>query len=299
VYSKVLVPLDGSTVAEQALPFARLLAGAFQIPVELMSVIDTAALAPQVSPDRARYIDTLAAEGMRRSQEYLKGIARKFAGLSVQFSVERGKTETAIIEKAATNKTTMIAMATHGRSGIKRWLLGSIAEKVLRGCSNPLLLVRASEQAKSEEKATLNSIIVPLDGSQLAEKILPHVIALAKRVALEVVLLRAYSLTQIISTYEDNIPDWDTLEAESKGEAISYLDRKARELKGAGLASVLPLISEGEAAEKIIDSAKTTAHSLVAMCTHGRSGIKGWVLGSVTEKVVRHSGDPVLIIRAA
>lgn len=85
-------------------------------------------------------------------------------------------------------------MATHGRSGVERWLLGSVAEKVLRGAINPLLLIRATKEAKSEGEASPGSVIVPLDGSELAEQVLPSVVELAKQLALEVVLFRAYTI---------------------------------------------------------------------------------------------------------
>jgi nucleotide-binding universal stress UspA family protein len=115
---------------------------------------------------------------------------------------------------------------------------------------------------------------------------------------LELLLLRAYTLTQIISTHDDYIPDWNKLEAVSKGEAISYLDHKVRELKQNGLAHISPLALEGEAAEQIIELAKRTANSLIVICSHGRSGVGRWVLGSVAERVARHSVGPVLLIRA-
>ena len=99
-----------------------------------------------------------------------------------------------IIDKAAADPGTLIDMATHGDSGIKRWLLGSVSEKVLRGARNHLLLARATEQAKPADQATLKTVIVPLDGSALAEKALPVVAGLAKRVKLAVVLFRAYTL---------------------------------------------------------------------------------------------------------
>ena len=84
-------------------------------------------------------------------------------------------------------------MATHGRSGLDRWLLGSVAEKVLRGASNPTLVVRAKEEKNPAwEMATLKRVIVPLDGSELSERILPYVEALAKHLDLEVTLLGVY-----------------------------------------------------------------------------------------------------------
>ena len=209
--------------------------------------------------------------------------------------VVKGKPEEVVIEKAA--KDTLIAMATHGHSGIDRWLLGSVAEKVLRVTTNPLLLVPATKDGKSQGEKTIKRVIVPLDGSPLAEKVLPHVTALAKEMTFETVLLRAYNFKQVISNFEDYIPDWDVLEADAVGEAISYLNGKVRELKGQGLIELSLRASEKEPAREIIDLA-TEPNNVIAMSTHGRSGLRRWVLGSVAEKVVRHSNSPVLVIPA-
>jgi nucleotide-binding universal stress UspA family protein len=168
--------------------------------------------------------------------------------------------------------------------------LGSVAEKVARGTSNPLLLARAGEGVESDGEAILKSIVVPLDGSPLAEKALPHAIGLATTMGLELLLLRVYSLTQILSIS-------NRLLAAIEGEAVGYLDRKTLELKQAGFVNVSPLVSEGDAAQQITDLAKRTADCLVVICSHGRSGVERWVLGSVAERVLRHSVGPVLLVR--
>lgn len=298
MYRRILVPLDGSKTAEKVLPYVRSLAGSLKIAVELIGVIDIAELAIHISADNARHIDHVIEDSARRSEEYLKGVASTFAGASVRCTAEKGRAEEVIIEKAKVVSGTLIAMATHGRSGISRWLLGSIAEKVVRGANNPVFLVRANEEIKAEGETTPNSIIVPLDGSELAESILPSVVELAKANKLKVILLRSYSVRQVLHSYEDYIPDLNELEAKSKSAASSYLDSKVQQLKREGLVDVLSVVLEGGAAEIIIELAKGSPNSLIAMCTHGRSGIRRWVLGSVTEKVFRHSGNPVLVIRA-
>jgi nucleotide-binding universal stress UspA family protein len=131
----------------------------------------------------------------------------------------------------------------------------------------------------------------------VAESILPHVIELAKAMKLKVVLLQTFTLKQIIHTYKDYIPDFDALERSSKSGASRYLKEKEQELKKAGL-DVSSVAAEGEAAETIIELGKGSPDSLIAMCTHGHSGIRRWMLGSITEKVVRHADNPVLAIRA-
>ncbi len=300
MYTKMLIPLDGSRTAEKVLPFARVLAQTLKIPIELLGVVDIGVMVAHIAADKARYLDTLISQGERSSGVYLKEIAERLPGLNVTCTVERGRPAEAIIERAAADKGTLITMATHGRSGINRWLLGSVAEKVLRGTANPLFLVRGNEEGTTDGSAAMRSIIVPLDGSELAESVLPTVVAVAKMLDLEVVLCRVYELPA--SAYygaEDYLPNYDALKAQVQDEARSYLEQKGEALKAKGLAKVSSVVLEGSGADEIIHFAQTHPDSLVAMCTHGRSGVKRWVLGSVTEKVVRHSGDPVLVVRAA
>jgi nucleotide-binding universal stress UspA family protein len=163
------------------------------------------------------------------------------------------------------------------------------------------LLVRAGKEGRAEGEATFKSIVVPLDGSNLAETVLPDVKELARKLTLDVILTRAYDLP--MSAYygaEDvYLANYDKLRAQIKEDADSYLANKVDELGRQGLERVSSVLLEGPGAEEIIKLARTTPDNLVAMCSHGRSGVKRWVLGSVTEKVVRHSGDPVLVIRAA
>jgi nucleotide-binding universal stress UspA family protein len=189
-------------------------------------------------------------------------------------------------------------MVTHGRSGIQRWLLGSVADKVLHGAANHVFLVRASDQGKTGGEAALKTVIVPLDGSPLAENALAHVVDLAKELKLKVVLMRAYALPPSV-TADEYGTYMEELINQIEAEAKDYLAEKAKEVKAKGLEDVVSVASFGYGAEKIITLAHETPDSFIAMCTHGRSGIKRWVLGSVTERVVRHSGDAVLIIRAA
>jgi nucleotide-binding universal stress UspA family protein len=216
----------------------------------------------------------------------------------VKCTTEKGRPEEVILEKAREN-TTLITMATHGRSGINRFLLGSIAEKVLRAATSPILLVRASEGVSSEGEATLNSVVVPLDGSELAETVFPNVIALARELGLEVILLRAYKVpANIYASAEDYYPvPYEEIRTELKDEAHAYLAKKVEELKRFGISKVSSVMPEGLGADEIMALGRKLPDNLIAMCTHGRTGVGRWVFGSVTETVVRHSGDPVLVVR--
>ena len=299
MYTKILIPLDGSKTAEKVLPYARFLAGNLKLPVELLGVVDIVEMATHISADRARYLDTMIEDSVRNSEQYLRGMAYKFP-TGTKCRVEKGKAEQMIIEAAAADKGTLITMATHGRSGMNRWLLGSVTEKVLRGGTNPMLLVRATEEGKTDSVATLKSIVVPLDGSELAEGVLPTIAELAKTLKLAVVLFRAYSVPT--SAYAGGegyyAVNYAELLTAMKEEAVDYLEKKTEAVKKLGIANVSYVAKEGFAADEIISLSRKSPDNLIAMCTHGRSGVKRWMLGSVTETVVRHSADPVLVLRA-
>jgi nucleotide-binding universal stress UspA family protein len=303
MYSKILVPLDGSKTAENVLPVARCLARSLQIPVELLGVVDIAEMARRHIPtDQASMVRTMFDDATRRFGDYLEPVAKNFPIGSVQCTVRKGNAAEAIIESAAVDKQTLIAMATHGRSGLDRWLVGSVAEKVLRGATNSTLVVRAKEGKNPIwEMATLKRVIVPLDGSELAEGVLPSVEELAKKLDLEVTLLGVYGVPSGISSGGEGSLNTSQIKGFIGGlraETLAYLEKKAAELKGKGLDKVVCVAKEGLAADEIISTARHTLDNLIAMCTHGRTGVTRWMLGSVTETVVRHSGDPVLVLRA-
>ena len=301
MYNRILVPLDGSTTAEKVLPYSRYLANKFKVPVELLSVVDIGEIASHMVSDKARFLDSIIEDAVASGASYLRRVATTFKGTDVTCTVERGRPEDAIIERAATDKAMLITMATHGRSGLSRFLLGSVAEKVLRGTANPLLLVRAVNDAVPGAEAVLKSITVPLDGSELAERVLPMAAHLAKELELQVELFRAYHIPYDVYAGEEGLygDEYDELLGSVRDEAKEYLEKKAEELKSLGVGKVTCTIKEGSAGDEIIALGRATADNLVAMSSHGRSGVKRWVLGSVAETVVRHSGDPVLIVRPA
>ena len=300
MYTKILIPLDGSKTAEKVLPYARYLAGKLKLPVELLAVIDMAEMASHIPAEKARFFDSMIEEGVKKSASYLRGVAGTFGDANVKCTVEKGRADEVILAKGETDTGTLICMATHGRSGLDRFLLGSVTEKVLRAAANPLLLVRATQEAKSDGTAVLKSIVVPLDGSELAESIIPTAAEKAKELGLEVILFRAHHLPTSAYASDEmySAVDYDEVIAGVRDEATQYLEKKAAEVKKLGVEKVSVVSKEGFAADEIITLARKNPDTLIAMCSHGRTGVKRWMLGSVTEAVVRHSGDPVLVMRA-
>ena len=153
MYKQLLIPLDGSKNAENVLPYARLLAAKLNLPTELLSVVETPVSA---AAERALYFDVIIERAVEVSGEYLNRIAKSFGATRVTIAVEKGNPEEIILAKAEADENIVIAMATHGRSGISRWLLGSVAEKVVRGTKNPLFLVRAQADATTEGQTALS-----------------------------------------------------------------------------------------------------------------------------------------------
>ena len=300
MFTKLLIPLDGSKTAERALPYARYLAEEQNVLIELLAVVDVANMATHMTAERALHLDTMVEDAVRASEKYLEAIAGTLSAAKIKTVVDTGRPEEVIIEKAAAEQNTLITMATHGRSGMNRWLLGSVAEKVLRGATDPVLLIRAREVTRTEDEPTLKSLIVPLDGSDLAEQVLPTAIELAKPRDLEIVLIRTYNIpTTAYAGVEGYALPIDDLLKGMRDEACAYLENKVADVKKLGGARVSFAAKEGLPADEIISFAKNLPGGLIAMSTHGRSGVRRWVLGSVTETVVRHSENPVLVIRAS
>ena len=129
MYRKILVPLDGSATAEAVLPYAEAFAAGFKTSVELLSVIDIGAMTTHLAPDKVRHLDSIIAAEEKNCAEYLENVAKRFSHSPTECRMVRGTPAQTILESTSQDRDTLIAMATHGRSGAKRWLLGSVAEK--------------------------------------------------------------------------------------------------------------------------------------------------------------------------
>lgn len=304
MYARILVPLDGSSVADQVLPYVRLLGKGFQAQVELLRVFEP--VSPSlVDPAHGLYLDRIVASERSHVEDYLEGVAESLRkdGLTVSFTAHEGYPAASIVRDAEMVPATLVSMCSHGRSGITGWLLGSTTDKVLHATSQPVLVVRSRDQQAFGPEVRLNSILVPLDGSTIAEQALPHAVALGEALGLKVILVRAtpsaqdYTLhfASRVSYPFSHIQD---LSKKADGAAWGYLDTVCEKLRQQGVPLVESRLIHGDPASSIIDMAREVRDSMVVMTTHGASGLDRWIRGSVTDRVVRHSGDPVLVIRA-
>lgn len=199
--------------------------------------------------------------------------------------------------EATREPDTLVAMSTHGRSGITRWALGSVTDKVLHATYNPMLIVR-SEVERSVVEPELKNAIVPLDGSPLAEQVLPHIVRLARALGLTLTLIRAVPVLEDRHPVADYLARvYQRINREAHTEAEEYLKEQVQRLTDEGVTQISQLVTQDDPGGAIADTAHGTPSSMVAMTTHGRSGVGRWALGSVADKVVRHCSDPVLVIR--
>jgi len=299
--TRILVPLDGSGLAEQALRYAMTLAQglpaelvlfrAVSIPPDVQEALDRAGLNP------GPLIEHLETE----ADDYLTAIARfaQKTGLSVCHVVQYGPAADAIVDYVDQMDVPLIVMASHGYTGIKRWTHGSVAERVLQSASVPVLLVRAKEGVSKgiPEAVPWIRILVPLDGSKLAEQVLPAVTPIAKALGCELTLFQV----PIIHAPGPLMGEWylpiqASFESADQ-QARAYLDRLASPLREQGI-TVSTVIGLSPVAESIINYAAVNDVDLIAMCTHGRTGLARWTLGSVADRVLRAGDTPILLVRA-
>lgn len=277
----VLVPLDGSQLAEHALPFAvRVTLGSQGKLVLVRATMNIAAVrvgtasAMRIAADRQRVELAEARVALAKVREDLRPIWANVEAIAIP-----GPAAWAILDQARERLADLIVMSSHGRSGVERSLFGSVADEVLREGPVPVLLV-GSACAEWPEQRTLR-LLVALDGSPLAEAALDPALKLASWLGAEIVLVRVVEQTH---------------NGEAEREAHDYLDPIARRIREAGK-NVQVAVPVGVAAPAIVETAQTTAADVIALATHGRSGLARIVLGSVATGTLQRAHVPVLLVR--
>ena len=204
------------------------------------------------------------------------------------------------MEQADEEDIGLIVMATHGESGVKRWALGSVADKVVRATNRPVALIRAKGvRPDVRKKGILKKALVPLDGSKEAEEIVPYVQELASKLKADVVLFQViktpYETINAAGYGSGNYTEQQI--ASEKAFAEDYLGKIGSQLKQKGV-TVTTKVRFGNAAEEIIKLADEMCADVVGMSTHGRSGIGRWVLGSVAGRILHEGTTPLLLVRS-
>jgi nucleotide-binding universal stress UspA family protein len=258
------------------------LATPLKIPADLLNVFDS--VPPQFAdPEHGLFETQLTSNYRDNAVDYLEKTASSLKSSGVTLSCEAQESNPAdqIINQAETDSDTLIAMVTHRRSGLGRWVLGSVTDKVLHGASNPLLITHAQEEGQAPTEATLENLVVPLDGSALADKVLPHVTALSSAMGLNVILVKVtasadeyYFYVDISSAAGINTDRFYAYAQESEVPAARYLSQVKENLLKNGVKSVKERVVSGNSAISILDLVQETPNCLVALTTHGRSGVE-------------------------
>jgi nucleotide-binding universal stress UspA family protein len=296
--NKIIIPLDGSDLAERALSPAIQLARRAEAPVILVRSIE---------PERIVVTDiyalgsygaarpTHSVEQARKNAEaYLKRVSKQKVpeGLMVRSEVKEGDPAAMIVETAHAASAGLIVMSSHGYSGVTRWVQGSVAERVLHETPCPVLIVRSEKP--------IQHILIPLDGSPLSERVLPIATEVAKHLQCKVTFLRAIQPALSV--------DLESLEKIERGLGRSYQEeihqgsqdylQPFADKYRPHLPEVNTIVMHGPTAQGILDYAALHDVDLIAMSTHGRTGFQRWVYGSVTEKVLHAASNcSMLVVR--
>jgi nucleotide-binding universal stress UspA family protein len=304
----ILVPLDGSSLAEQALPYARMLAVASGARIRLFRVVPVPGL---MVGDR----EADEAKAMREAETYLADVTTimqnvsrtrfgrraetSLAGVAtrggtppiVETATFAGEPAASIFEEIHERNIDLIVMSTHGRSGLGRWVYGSVADQIMRLAPVPVLLVPAVAPTSWPTDRALR-LLIPLDGSELAQEALGPTWELAKTLHAEIQLLQV--MVPLTYTYAD--PAAYTIDDHQIENAHRYLEKVANELGARGL-KVTTFDAIGPAALMIAATAREQGSDLIAMSTHGSGGVTRLLMGSVATGVVQRASVPVLIVR--
>lgn len=294
MFTKILVPLDGSKLAERALEPALALAQPGSSSLILLQAPATEwVVLPEVAGGYAPTGSLDAAHADAAKYLAARQTAYATSQIPIRARVVEGSAPEMIVETAASERADLIVMSSHGYSGLTRWVLGSVAERVLHAAPCPVLVMRSPKPVRH--------VLIPLDGSPLAERALAPGLELARRLRAAVTLLRAIPPVPIearerLETIERGLGL--RLESDLYDEANDYLGRVAAAHRPAEIELKVTVVTD-RPAEAILNYTEHHAVDVIAMSTHGYTGLKRWAYGSVTDKVLREARTcSMLVVRA-
>jgi nucleotide-binding universal stress UspA family protein len=297
-FQSILVPLDGSPLAEQAIPYAQAIAERARCKLKLVLIHEPLML---MEPGPAYTKVELAMQKVDR--EYLNSVTarlRERLGRFVSSAVLQGmpvaQTLATYIRELGAD---LVVMTTHGRGGLRRAWLGSVADQLIRSSEIPILVVRPAEGGAARREVEIKEVLVALDGSPLAEAALEPATALARLWDAEISLVQVVRPVVLTSNPPLPFPAGysDQATAFRRETAQDYIRDVAERLRESGVRSTGVAVIGEPVPDILIDLASPERVSLVAVSTHGIGGLKRFVLGSVADKLVRAAEVPVLVLR--
>lgn len=304
MYTSILIPVDGSPFSERAIAMAVSLAGSGAAPAGAAAA--HLVLVHAVHATRRPGEGSIEVEGkaIEEGESYLARLAKPLMeqGLQVETTVPYGEPVEEILATIVARNADLVVMCTHGRSGLGRWVYGSVAEAVLAKCPAPVLLVPPTGPlARAAAADGVCNLLVPLDGSTFAETALSHAEAVALHLDGTITLLRVaepnvgyYPDPAVGQPYVSDIGE--QLLRDEEANAKKYLDEIAARLT-ANNVKVRPIVRVGFPAGGIIDEAELCKADLIIMATHGRTGLGDRLMGSVAHEVLHHGRLPILLVR--
>ncbi|HWP48446.1 MAG TPA: universal stress protein [Candidatus Limnocylindrales bacterium] len=305
MYRSILVPLDGSTFAEHALPIARSIAHRAGATLHLVSVHMPVAIG--YVDDLATLDDRLEAENKAHERAYLDEVIKRLAmdpKVPVTSTLVEGwvgRVAEVLRDYVMAKNIDLVVMTTHGRGALSRFWLGSVADELVRQAPVPILLVRPREGEETPDISRdqiFQHILIPLDGSTLSEKILEPAITLGRLTQADYTLLRVIELmlpANFSPEYSVGV-DQQLLEL-LQVDARHYLEEVAERLRGRMLQVQTKIVFNYQPALAILEEAEKQGSDLIAMETHGHGGLTRLLVGSVADKVLRSAPVPVLLHR--
>jgi len=290
---RIMVSLDGSEFAERALPLARAICrtvGASMIIVSVLPIKRTMQVLSSTDKE-----DEKATAGHLERQTYLREVTERMSasGVDASYIVAAGPVAESINQLMQDTNSDLLAMSTHGLSGLSRFLMGSTADAIVQLNTKPVLLIRPEKLAEGQVP-DFDKILLPLDGSHFSERILPYAKAVADAVDGEMILLRVPDVPQarMYSARSEAITE---LRKQAEKMAWRYLKGVAADLREDG-SNVRSIVIGNRPAQTIVEVSETEHADLIMLATHGRGGMDRVFVGSVADRVIHHARCPVFLV---
>jgi nucleotide-binding universal stress UspA family protein len=299
MFDPILVPLDGSLLAECALPHAIAIARAFDAKAILLRLLDK-----NQAGEKAQLFDLVNWQiNKAGAKQYLEKTGARFigSGLRIQTTVLEGLVAESITEFAQSQGVKLIILSSHGRSGLSQWGISSVTQKIIFSAPTSVLIIRAYQPVSSELiEQQYKRIMVPLDGSKRAENVLPMVTLLARsyqsRIHIVHVVKTPEMARQMPLAHED-VELSERIVSRNREEAIRYLDQVRLHSPLAGIDIQTHLLTSDNAAAALHELADKEGIDLVVLSAHGYSGYNQWPYGSMVNNFVLYSKVPLLIVQ--